>query len=305
MLNEFQLIDKIAKMFPNLDQNDDAAFIPLLSGGYMVVTCDQFTEGIHYFPHWTEAESIGYRAVAAAISDVFASGGIPRYIFTAISIPEDSSFVLDVYKGIKKLCQDYKLELYGGNVTKSPKGFSITTTAIGFADIPVRRSNARTDDLIGITSKIGSSAVFLKNQLAGLNISKELRTAWEKPKLLKIPDPQYIHAACDISDGLAADLKHILDASGKSCIVNLEDIPLTNEAIKYIEEYPDAFNEIALSSGEEYSLILTFSPEYLDLISRETPVNIIGKITDDAPILLHFNKVVDWPKGFDHLAGAK
>ncbi len=302
-IGEFQLIERIGRLFPNLETNDDTAFIPQADSGYLVLTCDQFTEGVHFLRDWADPMDIGYRAVAAAVSDIFAGGGTPHSILTAIAVPDDidEHYVEAVYRGIAEFTAKYNVELIGGNITKSPKGFSITTTATGYAHKPLRRSYALEGDIIALTGAIGNTALFLKQMFSGESPKDSVRQRWNRPELRPIENADFIHAACDITDGLAQDLGHILDASGVGCEIHLEKIPLTSEAREYLSANPEDLSRFALSSGEEYVNIVTFSQEYSDLL--ETSFHPIGRITKGKRLLKHNGQNIAWPKGFDHLGG--
>lgn len=307
---EFELIDKISGLFPSLDSSDDAAFIPS-GNGYIVLTCDEMSENVHYKKEWMSFMQIGYRAVSAAVSDLAACGASSGAILTAIAIPDalEENDILEIYKGIAQFTDEFDIELKGGNIAKSTTGLNIVTTAVGYVDYPIKRSEARDGDIICITGDIGRSGFALNRLLADKNIgSNRISEKFISPKprleLAKtLSELNIVHSMADISDGLLADLMHILGASNKGAIIELEKINIDAALEKLFEDKKQMYIDAA-NSGEEYELVMTISENNLDTAKKALNGEIwpIGKITESGFRALYEGEEIEKSnlKGFRH-----
>ncbi|MFP4458239.1 MAG: thiamine-phosphate kinase [Candidatus Zixiibacteriota bacterium] len=307
---EFELIDKISSLFSALDSSDDAAFIPS-GNGYIVLTCDEMSEDIHYRRNWLDFIQIGYRAVSAAVSDLAACGASSGAILTAIAIPDnlEESHILEIYKGIARFTDEFDIELKGGNIAKSTNGIKIVTTAVGYVDYPIKRSQARTDDIICITGDIGRSGFALNKLLTDDVISSNRileKFICPKPRLeiaKALSELNIVHSMADISDGLIADLKHILDASNKGAIIHLDKINI-DKSIKDFYADKKKMHIDAANSGEEFELIMTMSEKNLQKAQKAIYGNIwpIGQIIDSGYEVFYKGEMInnDRFKGFRH-----
>lgn len=311
---EFDIIDAISRKFPSLDSSDDAAFIPLENGSTMVLTCDELVEDVHFKRHWLTCENIGHKAVASAISDIAASGAIPRFILTALSIPNsyEKSDIEAIYDGISKYLSEHNIDLVGGNVTSSLNGLSITTTAIGYAEFPIHRKYAFVNDIICVTGELGRPALFLNETLENntpiKNIPDFIKEKFVSPNAQLfagqvIGNSGLVHAMCDISDGFLADLDNILKSSNKGAIVNIDKLPISKNTIDYAQNKNLNPYHIAASSGEEYELIFTMSEEnYEELYSQlECDITIVGRIINQDFQIFENEKQINLKNlGFKH-----
>lgn len=282
---EFDFIGDIREMFAKLPKRgfegigDDCAVLPM-GDEVLVFTSDMLNEGVHFLTDKSTAYQIGYKSLMVNISDVAAMGATPVATLLSLALPEErfgewsNSFMEGYYEASKK----YGVKLVGGDTTKSHSGVCISVTAIGRApktDIK-RRSKAKTGDVVMVTGELGASAAGLRDVLNG-----KLRT--RNAKIHLMPEAQVregewlgkqeaVHAMCDISDGVASDLQHILDESKRSAVISA--LPVAKGA-----ELSDAFG-----GGEDYKLLITVDKSMADDLSKRferkfgTPLYKIGRI---------------------------
>ena len=285
MYGEFDFIGDIREMFARLPKNgfegigDDCAVLPI-GDEALVFTSDMLNEGIHFLTDKSTAFQIGYKSLMVNISDVAAMGAKPVATLLSLALPEgmfgewSKEFMCGYHKASKK----YGVKLVGGDTTKSEAGVCISVTAIGRAPLAniKRRSAAKVGDVVMVSGKLGASAAGLRDVLAG-----KLKT--RNAKIHLMPEAQVfegewlgrqecVHAMCDVSDGVASDLQHILDESKKSAIVS--ELPIAKGST-----WNDAF-----SGGEDYKLLLTVDRRKADELSQQfesefgRPLYKIGRI---------------------------
>ena len=285
MYGEFDFINDIRELFAKMPKNDfegigdDCAVLPM-GDEALVFTSDMLNEGIHFLTDKSTAYQIGYKSLMVNISDVAAMGATPVATLLSLALPEErfGEWSVEFMRGYHRASKKYGVKLVGGDTTKSESGVCISVTAIGRAPLAniKRRKSAKVGDVVMVTGELGASAAGLRDVLAG-----KLRTRNAKTHLM--PEAQVlegewlgvqdaVHAMCDISDGIASDLQHILDESKKSAIVS--ELPIAKGA-----EWDDAFG-----GGEDYQLLLTVDRRKADELSQrfETefgrPLYKIGRI---------------------------
>ena len=243
-LGEFGLIEQLAKglkMPPDVVQGigDDAAVVKIDGKKRLLLTTDMLVENVH-FTTKMPAKAIGWKALACNISDIAAMGGIPKFAVVSIGVPSKIhvTWVKDLYRGIEAAGRKFGVAIVGGDTVQSEK-IVINVALTGEADAKdvVLRSGAKPGDVIFVTGKLGNS---LKS---GRHLKPNPRVA-EAQYLVK---HFKIHSMIDVSDGLAADLRHILEKSNVGAVLDAEAIPL----------HPDAKLDNALYDGEDYELIFT------------------------------------------------
>ncbi len=275
-LSEFELIDRFFKRpgtkRPDVVQGigDDAAVVRVPEDRELVVTMDTLVEGVH-FPTETDAEDIGYKALAVNLSDLAAMGAEPAWITLSLTIPEaDPEWVAAFSTGVVALADEFGVALIGGDMSRGP--LSVTVQAHGF--LPrggaLYRHAARVHDLVYVTGTLGDAG------LALLALQKTVRLspgAYEAVVTrLNRPMPRLhegralrdlAHAAIDISDGLIADLGHVLSASGVGAVINIEHVPVSPWLKDFMDGAGDREQgqELALTAGDDYELCFTVPPE--------------------------------------------
>ncbi|QOW44558.1 MULTISPECIES: thiamine-phosphate kinase [Acinetobacter] len=260
----------------DLGVGDDSALLSPPCNQQLVICTDTLVAGRH-FPLETSPHAIGWKSVAVNLSDIAAMGAKPHSILLALSLPQiDHSWLKDFSQGLYDCCDQFGVRLIGGDTTQSPH-LTITVTALGWIETgqAVTRSDAQVDDLIVVSGTVGDAAFALEH----LGHPLQQRLDYPTPRcelgmLLK----NLAHSMLDISDGLAQDLGHILDASGVGASLNLDQLPI-NAALHSLALEKQW--EYALSGGDDYELCFTISQQnYQKLLQLQPNVKttIIGKI---------------------------
>ncbi len=305
-LGEFGLIDrinlknKISRQDTLKGIGDDAAVLDY-GGDPVIVTTDLLVEGIHFDLMYHPLRHLGYKAIIVNLSDICAMNAIPRHVTVSIAISNRFSVeaVDELYEGIRIACEAYDVDLVGGDTTSSPKGLTISVTAIGSvpADRITYRSGAKPGDILCVTGDLGAAylglqilerekQVFLaapemqpqlsdKKYIVGRQLKPEARLEAVKyfNKMGLVPT-----AMIDISDGLASDLMHICKASGTGAFIEEAQVPIHDEARAQAMEFRLDPITCALNGGEDYELLFTVSLNDLQKVRFMESVYIIGEI---------------------------
>lgn len=301
--NEFDLIQRFFNQETKnrkdviLGIGDDAALLQVPFDQQLVATTDTLVSARH-FPINTLPADIGFKALAVNLSDLAAMGAEPAWILLALTLPSvDESWLRRFTEGFFPLMQQFKLQLVGGDITQGP--LTITVQALGFVPTgkALCRMGASVGDRIYVTGSLGGAGLALeilqKKEDFGLT-STQILTVMQR---LNRPDPRVdiglalrdiASSAIDVSDGLAADLGHLLSANRVGAILQLEKLPLSECVLSLPCER--AWN-LALSSGDDYELCFTV-PESRESILQQhlqalkTPYTCIGSIKKDHGLLL-------------------
>lgn len=270
-LGEFKFIDRIAKGIKLSSQvikgiGDDAAVLKYTKNKYMLFTTDMIIEDKHFYRS-SKPELIGGKSISCNVTDIAAMGGIPRFAVISIGLPGslDVRFIDRLYKGIKNAADKFNISLVGGDTVCSEK-IIINIALIGEVEKKnlVLRSSARQNDAIFVTGNIGGS---IKHR--HLDFTPRLREARFLVKNFKI------NSMIDVSDGLLADLGHILDQSNRGAVIYEDAVPVSKDALNF---------DSAVRDGEDFELVFTLPERYtLRLLKTwpfKTPVSKIGKILD-------------------------
>ncbi len=247
-LGEFGLIKEINRLIKPSSGvikgiGDDAAVLsfPLNNSTYLLLTTDMLVEGVHFLKS-SPPQDIGHKAMACNISDIAAMGGKPLYAVVSLGIPAKRSVddVKKIYQGMNEIAQQFGVAIVGGDTVKSLNlVINVALTGEVKRKDVVFRSGAQPGDVIFVSGRLGNS--FLSGR--HLKFTPRLN---ESQYLVKNFKP---HAMIDISDGLLADLQHILQASQVGAKIFAEKIPLNAKARL----------ENALSDGEDFELLFTLS----------------------------------------------
>jgi len=292
--SEFELIDDFVRRFGRargellLGAGDDAALLRPGRGEELVLTVDALVEGVHFTRDFTP-EEVGHKALAVNLSDLAAMGARPVAFLCALAFPPGWTPKLPgIARGMSKLARGCGVQLAGGNMTRA-RQLSITITAIGA--VPrgqaLQRDGARVGDLLVVSGELGGAAAGL-----GRSASPQVRRRQRRPTPrlgLGMAARGLAHAAIDISDGLAADLGHLLGASGVGAHLQPEQIPIA----------PGAALKDALTGGEDYELLLAVPPRKLPALARLAgcPLTQIGAVVRGRGISGLPGKL---PRGFQH-----
>jgi len=279
---------------------DDAAGFMPPAGEVMLVTTDLLVERIHFLRERTDAAALGYKSLAVNLSDIAAMGGTAREAFVSIAIPPDCTvdYLDGFYDGMKDLAKKYAVNLLGGDTTRSRRDLIINVCVVG--SVPrgemLGRDRAETGDVIFSTGVLGDSR-------AGLFLLDDPPEAVTGGDRLLIdahllPEPHLaegrflarrkgVNAAIDVSDGLSADLGHILEQSGKGAVLYGERIPVSPAMKEFCGNRNIDPVDFALAGGEDYTLLVTVGASSAGTVAEafqrrfHRPLHAIGRITED------------------------
>ncbi len=303
---------------------DDCAVLGPFGERVLLVTADLLVENVHFILDRIPPEHIGEKSIAVNLSDIAAMGGQPRHAIVSIAIPHlfPARVLNGIYDGIKSACNNYGVNILGGDTSSSPGGLFINVTAIGEAarDKVVYRHGARVGDKIYVVGMLGES-------IAGLKIIKGEISAdtaqWPsliaahtrpRPKVAEgkiIGDSGLASAMIDISDGIVADLGHICEESGVGAEIREDFLPVSEDLLALGQGYNLDVAEYALMGGEDYALLYTVAPEDADqlekLLKKQADISpaFIGRITSDPRIRCvrpDGKERILGKRGFDHFA---
>jgi thiamine-monophosphate kinase len=278
---------------------DDAAVVQVPRGDALVTSVDTAAEGRHFRREWLSPREIGYRATAAALSDLAAMAARPLGVLVALTVPESwRAQLLDIADGIADAVDVTRTKILGGNLSSGAE-LSITTTVLGSAFAPLTRAGARLGDSVYVTGRLGDPGAALDALLAGAapGTHRE-RFARPVPRIMEalwLAD-RGASSAIDISDGLAADARHLASASGVCLSLDAALIPRCEGVTA----------ERALQSGEEYELLVT-APHVLNAGEFEArfhiPLTRVGEIVDGSSgsVRIVGARVASVP-GYDHFS---
>ena len=290
--SEFSLIGDIAKMFGELPHNgfepigDDCTVLDM-GADALVISTDMLVEDVHFLRGASTPEEVGYKSLMVNLSDVAAMGATPTAVLLSLSLSEaaQGDWVEGFMRGFYEGCSKYGVALVGGDTTSSRDRIVINVVAIGRAPKAniKRRSAAKVGDLICVTGKLGASSKGLVDIMFGdLNtpaarIHRRAQARIEEGKLLGACEA--VHAMMDVSDGIASDIKHIMEQSGVGAEIYLDVVP-TDYDIRY-----------ATTGGEDYELLLTVDTRHFVEVAEalrtktETPLTAIGRITEGGALV--------------------
>ncbi len=308
-IGEFGLIDRLTKDFPLRQSStkrgigDDCAVIDH-GAEQTLVTTDLLLEGIHFDLTYVPLKHLGYKAVVVNLSDIYAMGGTPRQITVSLGISKRFTIehIEQLYSGIYLACEQYGVDLVGGDTSASVTGLLISITAIGTApaDQIIYRSGARDTDLILVSGDLGAAYMGLQllereRKVAGEVNDKEFQPDFAgreyllerqlKPEARRdvIEELRKLGvkptAMMDISDGLSSELLHICKASGVGCRVYEDRIPIDYQTAIMAEELNMNLVTAAMNGGEDYELLFTVPLSDHERVKNMTTAHIIGHIT--------------------------
>jgi thiamine-monophosphate kinase len=256
-MNEFELIARLTRSLPRnasvvVGAGDDCAVLDLGAPDRLTLfKTDAVVEGIHYAKD-ARPEQIGHKALARGLSDIAAMGGTPTAALVTLGLPRrfDPQFVEGIYAGLNHLARRHELAIVGGETTTNPERVIISVSLVGtvLRGKVLLRSGAKVGDAIFVTGELGGS-------LAGKHLEFEPRikeARW-------LADHFHVHAMIDLSDGLAGDLRHVLNASGVGAELLKDAVPISRTA-RLAAKSGDAAKPAlvaALTDGEDFELMFT------------------------------------------------
>ena len=315
---EFDLIQRwFSRPTPGavLGVGDDCALLAPSPGMQLAVSSDMLLEGRHFSPQDGPA-GIGHKSLAVNLSDLAAMGARPRWATLSIALPEaDDAWLGAFARGFFRMADAHGIELVGGDTTRG--ALTISITVIG--EVPpgqaLRRDGAQVGDDIWVSGTLGGAAMALAYRQGRLDMS-QVDAAKVLP-MLYLPTPRIAlglalrgiaRSAIDVSDGLLADLDHILQRSGRGARIEFVSLPVAPVAAAYLHEA--VARDCVLAGGDDYELCFTAAPDQRTAVQRAAEstgvaVTRIGSITGERAL-----SVVDLDglplaftrTGYDHFA---
>lgn len=266
-LSEFSLINQFFKTqlktaFPaELGIGDDCALVDVPKGKQLAISTDTLVEGIHFL-HNSDPLLLGHKSLAVNLSDLAAMGAKPAWVSLALTLPTLNEMWLAAFsKGFLSLARQHSVQLIGGDTTQGPLAINATVMGLLPKGKALKRSGAKVGDDIFVTGVIGSAGLGLikaregQHDLSDYDVQQYLKPT---PNVEIGEQLLTLSSSCiDISDGLAADLTHMLNASGVGAILQHEAIPMTDS----VKAYSVELNELLwpYSTGDDYQLCFTLS----------------------------------------------
>lgn len=335
-LGEFGLIDRIREKFSLVNSSsvmgigDDAAVVEA-GDDCILISTDMLVEGIHFDLSYSPIQHLGYKAIAVNVSDIAAMNAKAEQVTVSIALSNRFSVeAIDaLYAGIKAACENYKVDLVGGDTTSSASGLVISISVLGRAkkEKIAYRSGAKANDILCVTGDLGGAfmglqvlerekEVFIENPnmqpdlekyeyMVGRQLRPEARTdivfdlaeAGVKPTSM-----------IDVSDGLASELMHISKNSGVGFRIYEDKIPIDHGTFETAIEFKLDPITCALNGGEDYELLFTISKDDQEKIKNHPDIHFIGYIHErkgeNILITKQGTAVPVRAQGWDHFKGA-
>jgi len=330
-LGEFGLIERLSGQLGLREGvitgiGDDAAVLAPLA--CPVVSADALIEGVHFRRDWTAARLLGRKAMAVNISDLAAAGSAPvaAFICLALAADETVEFVEELYVGLEEMALRHHFTIAGGDMTRSPGPLMISITLVGRPLSPTRgplgRAGALAGDVLLVSGELGGSAAGLA-LLSRANSVPGLPGGMREAALARHLDPTprldamraaldwdatALHAALDLSDGLAGDAVHLARRSSLEVRIRTEDLPVAKEARAIAWALGTDPTDYALMGGEDYELLLAVAPGRVQALQEQVleragvPLTPIGECAAGAPAvqLLKHGHERSPVRGFTH-----
>lgn len=306
-LGEFGLIDRLTRDFPLKNEQsktgigDDAAVLHV-GNKEVLVTTDLLLEGIHFDLRYVPLKHLGYKSVIVNLSDIYAMNGTPLEI--TVSIGVSSRFTVEhleeLYSGIRLACEQYGVDLVGGDTSASVTGLVISITCIGEADEDkiVKRNGGKPTDIICVSGDLGAAYMGLQllereNKVAAGQqnfqpdfagkeyiLERQLKPEARRD-IIELLDKEGIKptSMIDISDGLSSEIMHICRQSNCGCRIYEDKIPIDYQTALMAEEFNMNLVTAAMNGGEDYELLFTVPITDHEKIEKLKGVTMIGYLT--------------------------
>jgi thiamine-monophosphate kinase len=292
-MDELELIRRLTRSLPGNDlvvtgAGDDCAVLDLgVPERLVLFKTDAVVEGVHFTREAPPAK-VGHKALARCLSDIAAMAGTPSAAVITLALPNgfDSAFVEGIYEGLNELARRHQVAIVGGETTTNPERILISVAMVGTVakEKCTHRRGSKPGDAIFVTGQLGGS-------IAGRHLDFEPRLAEAR----WLADTFAVHAMIDLSDGLASDLRHLLEADRLGAELLKSAIPISRTAKLQSRSESSAKPPLlaALTDGEDFELLFTVASgdavPLLDAWKRqfpELPLSCIGKITAETGIRL-------------------
>ena len=282
---------------------DDAAFVR----GGMVISTDLAVEGVHFRLDWIGAEEAGFRAGAAALSDMAAMGAAPEALLVSLAVPDDPSLAQALQRGVRSAGDRVGVAIIGGDVSRSPGPAVVDVVAGGRARTVVTRGRAEAGQGVWVSGSLGGAAAAVSAWSAGTDPASEARDRFvfppdRVPLGVGLCGGGLAHAMIDISDGLVADAGRVGRASGVRIVIRDGEVPV----------HPGAGGDLnlALEGGEDYELMFTAPARAEARIlalgqEMSVPLTRVGRVEEGTGVVLEDSRgrhSTPRHDGYDHFA---
>ena len=272
---EFDRIRKIARALGDRGHGlgDDCALLPY-EGGALAISTDVSVEGVHFRFDGIEPAEVGWRATAAALSDLAADGAAPIGVLSAITVPAgaDETVLTAIARGIGDAASASGAVVIGGDLSSGPS-WSIAMTVIGRTERPVTRVGAKPGDGVWVTGSLGAARAALEAWRRGDMPTPDARRAFARPEPRIVAGVWLsLHGAramLDLSDGLGGDANHLAAASDVRIDLELERVPVAAAAIEEARRLDIPVQQFAAEGGEDFELLVALPRGFEDEDARE------------------------------------
>lgn len=307
-LGEFGLIRRLSEGFqPALPDTikgigDDAA-VTDQGQEYGLITTDMLVEGVHFDLAFSPLRHLGYKAISVNVSDIAAMNGIPRQVVVGLGLSNRFSVeaVEELYAGMRAACEDFNVDLVGGDTTASRSGLIISVTVLGRVakEKVVYRNTARPSDILCVTGDLGSAymglqvlerekQVFMANpnmqpELEGKEyvVQRQLKPEARMDVVYELEEAGVVPTSMiDVSDGLASEILHICSQSKVGAIIVEENLPIDEQTFLVGTELNLDPVTAAMNGGEDYELLFTIRQDDYNKVKNNPKISFIGYMTD-------------------------
>lgn len=308
-LGEFGLIDHLTNNFKAIQPStslafgDDCAVIDRDAHNFMLVSKDLFLENIHFDLMYVPLKQLGYKAVSASVSDIYAMNGKAEQIIVGIGM--SSRFPLqaieELYQGLQMACHEFNVDLVGGDTSSSVKGLFISVTVVGSVSKSniTYRSGGKPSDILLVSGDLGrpflglqilerEKSVFLANpeiqpelERFDVLVKKQLMPKSRKDVVDLLEQLQVLPSSMiDVSDGVASEVLHLCKSSNVGCVIYENKLPIHEEALLMASEFNLSPLTCAMNGGEEYELLFSVRQEDYPKIQGNPHFTPIGYFTE-------------------------
>ena len=308
-LGEFGLIRHLTEGLENRQPStrygigDDAAVIARSEGKQTLITTDLLLEGVHFDLTYVPLKHLGYKAAVVNFSDIYAMNGTPTQITVSLGVSKRFSVedLEALYAGIRLACEEYEVDIVGGDTTSSMTGLTISITCLGEAEEGqiVYRNGAHETDLICVSGDLGAAymglqllereKMVMKDSDQSIQpdftgreylLERQLKPEARRDIIRQLAEEHVKPTAMmDISDGLSSEILHICTQSKVGCRLYEEHLPIDYQTAAMAEELNMNVSTCALNGGEDYELLFTVPLSAYDKVSQMDGVRTIGHIT--------------------------
>ena len=313
-MQEFEVINEyfLGAMMPDhvsAGPGDDCAVMSVPAGHELCVSTDTLLESVH-FPSGASPDLIARRAIAANLSDLAAMGAAPHSMTMALTLPGlEPAWLRGFSAESQRLAEIYECPIVGGNLAEG--ALSVTLTVIGIVPTgqALMRSGAQSDDNLYVSGCLGGAAGAVA-QLTTVNPSARLLEYYEQPNprlALGQSLRSVASSAIDLSDGLLADLTHLLNASKMGARLDVSQLPIPDILVKeFSRGEAEAF---ALSGGDDYELCFTASSTQHDQIvsigrNHSVEITCLGSVNNESGVIRDSNEEILPAEGYQHFVAA-